>query len=96
MPRMAPRANSSRQPTSLGSSEAFSTGTDSSAANVVPSQNDPFTTTSTVPRSRAGISSSMAEFTAAYSPPMPVPVTIRQAKNQIGEKENAVATVASR
>ena len=36
------------------------------------------------PRYLAGISSSMAELIAAYSPPMPVPVRKRAAKNHIG------------
>ena len=51
---------------------------------------------STRPRTRAGISSSMAELIAAYSPPMPAPVKNRQAKNNIGFIENAVSTVATR
>jgi hypothetical protein len=33
---------------------------------------------STRPRTRAGISSSIAELIAAYSPPMPAPVKKRQ------------------
>jgi hypothetical protein len=45
----------------------------------VPSQNDPLIIRSTRPRSRAGMSSSMAELMAAYSPPMPAPVKNRQA-----------------
>jgi len=39
---------------------------------------------STRPRTRAGISSSMAGLMAAYSLPMPAPVKNRPAKNQIG------------
>ncbi len=50
---------------------------------------------STCPRLRAGISSSMAEFTAAYSPPIPSPVTNRARKKYHGAKANAVATVAT-
>jgi hypothetical protein len=49
------------------------------APNIVPSQNDPLMIRSTRPRTRAGISSSMAELMAAYSPPMPAPVKNRQA-----------------
>ena len=44
---------------------------------------------STVPRTRAGISSSMAELIAAYSPPMPAPVKKRQIakiRNERGER----------
>jgi hypothetical protein len=48
----------------------------------------------TRPRTRAGISSSMAELIAAYSPPMPTPVTKRQSANAAKPSVNAVATVA--
>ena len=51
---------------------------------------------STRPRTRAGISSSMAELMAAYSPPMPAPVKKRQTKNIAALEVNAVATVATR
>ena len=51
---------------------------------------------STVPRTRAGISSSIAELIAAYSPPMPAPVKKRQTAKNRNEPENAVATVATR
>ena len=43
-----------------------------------PIQNVPLMARSTVPRTRAGISSSMAELIAAYSPPMPAPARIRK------------------
>jgi hypothetical protein len=36
---------------------------------------------STCPRTRAGISSSIAELIAEYSPPMPAPVSARQTVN---------------
>ena len=48
------------------------------------------------PRILAGMSSSIAEFTAAYSPPMPAPVRKRTMKKYQAENENAVATVATR
>jgi hypothetical protein len=48
-----------------------------SAPRVAPSQNEPLMMRSTRPRTRAGISSSMAELMAAYSPPMPAPVKKR-------------------
>ena len=51
--------------------------------------------TSTRPRYFAGISSSMAELMAAYSPPMPAPVRNRAAKYHAGFIENAVSTVAT-
>jgi hypothetical protein len=44
----------------------------------------------------AGISSSIAELMAEYSPPMPVPVKNRHRKKYQGANENAVATVAVR
>jgi hypothetical protein len=44
---------------------------------MVPSQNEPLMIRSTRPRSRAGISSSMAELMAADSPPIPAPVRNR-------------------
>ena len=50
---------------------------------------------STRPRYLAGISSSIAELMAAYSPPMPAPVRNRAAKYHIGFIENAVSTVAT-
>ena len=50
---------------------------------------------STRPRTRAGISSSIAELIAAYSPPMPAPVKKRQTKKKAALEENAVATVAT-
>ena len=51
---------------------------------------------STRPRTRAGISSSIAELIAEYSPPMPMPVTNRQRKKYQGVHANAVAAVAAR
>ena len=58
---------------------------DSAAPIAVPSQNEPLMMRSTVPRTRAGISSSMAELIAAYSPPMPAPVKNRQIANMRNE-----------
>ncbi len=49
-----------------------------------------------MPRTRAGMSSSIAELIAAYSPPMPKPVKKRQKANEAMSQENAVATVATR
>jgi len=50
---------------------------------------------STRPRTRAGMSSSIAEVIAAYSPPMPAPVIARVRKKYQGAKESAPATVAA-
>ena len=65
----------------------------SRAPPAAPIQNEPLITTSILPRYWAGISSSMAELIAAYSPPMPAPVKKRQTKYQVGFIENAVSTV---
>ena len=46
-----------------------------------------------VPRTRAGISSSMAEVIAVYSPPMPAPVSTRHSVKVARFQENAVAAV---
>jgi hypothetical protein len=43
-----------------------------------------------------GISSSMAELIAAYSPPMPAPVMNRNRKNHQAENDSAVSAVAAR
>ena len=72
-----------------------SSGIVSSAPAAAPTQNEPLMATSTRPRYFAGISSSIAELMAAYSPPMPAPVRNRQAKYHMGLIENAVSTVAT-
>ena len=85
-----------RQPTSAAKIDSSSSTIESSEPAAVPSQNEPLMIRSTVPRTRAGISSSIAELIAAYSPPMPAPVKKRQTANHRNEPENAVATVATR
>ena len=85
-----------RQPTSLAKWSSLSRKTDRAAPKAVPSQKEPLMMRSTRPRTRAGMSSSMAELMAAYSPPIPAPVKNRQTKNHIGFIENAVRTVATR
>ena len=67
----------------------------SSDPRVAPTQNEPLMATSTRPRCILGISSSIAELIAAYSPPMPMPVTVRAMKYQSGPGAKAVATVAT-
>ncbi len=67
----------------------------SSEPSVAPTQNEPLIATSTRPRYFAGISSSIAELMAAYSPPMPAPVRNLQQKYHMGVIENAVSTVAT-
>ena len=66
------------------------------APKAAPSQKLPLTARSTQPRTRAGMSSSIAELIAAYSPPMPKPVRKRKSANQAKLPANAVPTVASR
>ena len=95
-PSTAPSPNASRQPTSAAKMLSLSRMIESAAPAAVPSQNEPLMIRSTVPRSRAGISSSMAELIAAYSPPMPAPVKKRQIANIRNVVENAVAIVATR
>ena len=67
----------------------------SSEPRAAPTQKDPLIATSTRPRYALGISSSMAELIAAYSPPMPAPVKNRAMKYQSGLGAKAVATVAT-
>ena len=66
--------------------DRFST-TVSSDPPAAPTQNDPLIATSTRPRYLAGISSSIAELIAAYSPPIPIPATNRQ--SAIDQKSQA-------
>ncbi len=85
-----------RQPTSAAKIDSFSNRSESRPPATAPSQKEPLMIRSTLPRARAGISSSIAELIAAYSPPMPAPVKKRAIKNHSGVVENAVASVASR
>ncbi|CAM5443677.1 hypothetical protein SANTM175S_10766 [Streptomyces antimycoticus] len=70
--------------------------TESSDPPIAPSQKLPLITRSTRPRYLLGISSSIAELMAAYSPPMPKPVRKRKRKNHQAEKAMAVSAVAAR
>jgi hypothetical protein len=63
----------------MANRSTFSSGSASTEPSAVPIQNEPLIIRSTRPRTLAGISSSMAELMAAYSPPMPAPVKNRQA-----------------
>ena len=84
-----------RQPTSSAKIDSFSRISESRPPATAPSQNEPLMIRSTRPRARAGISSSIAELIAEYSPPMPAPVKKRASRNQSGVVAKAVATVAS-
>jgi hypothetical protein len=92
----APRPKPSRQPKSLPKIEVSSRTPVSAAPTAAPAQKLPLIARSTQPRTRAGISSSIAELIAAYSPPMPNPVRNRNAANMAKLCEKAVPTVASR
>jgi hypothetical protein len=85
-----------RQPYSAGMTAGFSTISAAIAPAAAPSQKLPFTTRSVKPRRRAGISSWMVAFTAAYSPPMPAPVSRRNSANDQKFHERPQANVASR
>ena len=76
-PSTAPTPKHSRQPTSTANDDRNTIAAADPA--IAPTQYDPLIIRSTRPRTRAGISSSMAELIAAYSPPMPAPVTKRAA-----------------
>ncbi len=95
-PSSAPSPNARRQPSAGGKMLVSRRNTVSTAPKAVPSQYEPLMARSTTPRRRAGISSSIAELMAAYSPPMPAPVKNRQMKKKTGVKAKAVATVATR
>ena len=66
------------------------------APSAVPIQYVLLTTRSTRPRTRAGMSSSIAELTAAHSPPMPAPVIARQNVKLAKPMESPVMSVAAR
>jgi hypothetical protein len=66
----APRPKASRQPRSIANRLVSSSTKDSAAPAAAPSQYEPLIARSTQPRARAGMSSSMAELMAAYSPPI--------------------------
>src|SRR5579862_529446 len=93
-PRITPSPKQTRQ---LSSGEKMcSAATESSAPSAAPAQYVPLIRMSIRPRCLAGISSSIAELIALYSPPIPIPVTNRQAKKKIGVHANAVAKVPAR
>ena len=93
--RTAPSPKASRQPSAGFTMLGSSSGIVSSEPAAAPTQNEPLMATSTRPRYFAGISSSIAELIAAYSPPMPAPVRNRATKYHMGFIEKAVSTVAT-
>ncbi len=94
--RTAPSAKVRRQPTFAAKMSVSSATIDSSEPPTAPSQKLPLIIRSTRPRYSLGISSSIAELMAAYSPPMPKPVRKRKRKNHQVSKEIAVRAVAAR
>ena len=93
---VAPSPNPTRQPVSTAKYDGFRSTTDAAAPTAVPTQYDPLIARSTKPRTRAGMSSSIAELIAEYSPPMPAPVKNRAAANSQKLWVNAVDVVAMR
>src|SRR5436305_14436752 len=91
MPKIAARKNETRQPTFLAKMLGSSSSTDRQAPTAVPIQYEPLMIRSTAPRTRAGISSSIAELIAEYSPPIPAPVIARQRMNHQTLNEKPVA-----
>ena len=85
-----------RQPTSAAKRSSSSRSSEASDPRIVPIQYEPPMTRSTAPRTRAGMSSSTAEWIADYSPPTPAPVMIRHAMNHQAFMENAVSTLPVR
>ena len=77
-PSAAPRPNPSRQPRSTGKSTGSSSTMLASEPMAAPTQKVPLIARSAQPRTRAGISSSMAELIAEYSPPIAAPVRKRK------------------
>ena len=70
--RTAPSPNVIRQPRFVGNTELRKKSA-APAPAAEPAQYEPLIIRSTRPRTRAGISSSIAELIAEYSPPMPAP-----------------------
>src|SRR5439155_14701195 len=77
-PSVAPIPNANRHPSQIGTRFGSSSTSVAAAPSAAPTQYEPLMIKSTRPRTRAGISSSIAELIAAYSPPMPAPVTARK------------------
>ena len=92
----APIRKASRQPISGSITAGSSSTSEPSAPIAAPIQKLPLMTRSLQPRTRAGISSWMVELIAAYSPPMPAPVTKRKNAKLAISQEVAVAAVATR
>ena len=88
--------NTNRQLRVGGTDFMCSRSTEPSDPRNAPIQNVELMIRSTCPRTRAGISSSTAELMAAYSPPIPAPVRLRNRQKLQKFQENAVAAVATK
>ena len=95
-PRMPPMTKAARQPISGGMMCGSSTTVAPSAPMAAPNQKLPLMTRSVKPRRLAGISSWMVALTAAYSPPMPAPVSMRKNANDQKFHDRPQAMVAIR
>lgn len=95
-PSTPPMPKPMRQPRSSRTREPPTSSSDPAAPAAAPNQKLPLTAMSMRPRSRAGISSSMAELTDAYSPPMPMPVSRRKAPKLQASQLSAVSRTPAR
>ena len=77
-PSTASLPKAMRQPMSAPNRSGSSSHTEPSAPAAAPIQKLPLIARSVRPRTRAGISSWIAELIAEYQPPMPAPVTKRK------------------
>src|SRR3954449_12579170 len=93
---IADRPKASRQPTLVANRSSLSSASEASEPKIVPIQYEPPMMRSTAPRTRAGISSSTAEWIAEYSPPTPAPVMTRQTRNQAKFMLKAVRMLPAR
>ena len=85
-----------RQPMLIGSRLGLSRKIEAAAPIMAPAQYVPLTAMSVRPRYRAGISSSIAELIAVYSPPIPVPAMNRKMTRNHRFGENPAIPLASR
>ena len=81
---------------SVANRDVFSSAIEANAPRAAPIQKLPLMTRSIRPRTRAGMSSSMAELIAAYSPPMPNPVKNRHRKKNHAVQARPLTAVATR
>src|SRR3954464_8469446 len=93
---VAPRRNAKRQLKPGEIDLLFRRKKEVTEPRAAPPQKVELISRSTCPRMRAGMSSSTAELTAAYSPPIPAPVRARKSVKLKKFQEKAVSAVAVR